>query len=81
MKKGEELRMDGKTEEADGVIYFISMLRGFISNGRDKKKQEDGKMWPLDQALMGKNYCTNIVWTKLFPFCLSNFLHSYLQQR
>ena len=36
--------MDGKTEEADGGIYFISMLRGFISNGRDKKKQEDGKM-------------------------------------
>ena len=42
--KGEELRMDGKTEEADGVIYFISMLQGFISNGRDKKKQEGGKM-------------------------------------
>ena len=43
-KKGEELRMDGKTEEAEGVIYFISMLECFISNGRDKKKQEAGKM-------------------------------------
>ena len=43
-KKEEEPRMDGKTGEAEGVIYFISMLPGFISNGRDKKKQEGGKM-------------------------------------
>ena len=39
-KKGEELRMDGKTEEAVGVIYFISMLEGFISNGRDKRNKK-----------------------------------------
>ena len=33
-----------KKLQADGGIYFISMLQGFISNGRDKKKQEGGKM-------------------------------------
>ena len=38
-KQGVELKMDGKTE-AEGVIYFISMLEGFISNGRDKRNKK-----------------------------------------
>ena len=45
-KKGEELRMDGKTEEAVGVIYFISMLEGFISNGRDKRNKKAARCDP-----------------------------------
>ena len=45
-KKGEELRMDGKTEEAEGVIYFISLLQCFVSNGRDKRNKRAARCDP-----------------------------------